>query len=83
MDIALKVYGDQSWVEAQHLWPRLRMRCIGFSMRMGSIVVFDVSAEIHAVPLAGMLIVVSVFETPRLKLSYFGGLGRVIGSPRW
>ena len=55
------------------------MWCIIFSMWMGSIVVFGVSATIHAILLAGIFITVGVFETARRKPDYFGGLGRANG----
>ena len=46
------------------------MWCIIFSMWMGSIVVFGISAIAHALLIAG------VFETAKRKPQYFGGLGR-------
>ena len=52
------------------------MWCIIFSMWVGSIVVFGVSAAIHAILLAGIFITVGVFETAKRKPGYFGGLGR-------
>ena len=55
------------------------MWCIIFSMWMGSILVFGVSAVIHAILLAGIFITVGVFETAKRKPSYFGGLGRANG----
>lgn len=55
------------------------MWCIIFSMWMGSILVFGVSATIHALLLAGIFITVGVFETAKRKPNYFGGLGRANG----
>ena len=55
------------------------MWCIVFSMWMGSILVFGVSAAIHAILLAGIFITVGVFETAKRKPVYFGGLGRANG----
>ena len=52
------------------------MWCIVFSMWMGSILVFGVSAAIHAILLAGIFVTVGVFETAKRKPTYFGGLGR-------
>ena len=52
------------------------MWCIIFSMWMGSIVVFGISAIAHALLIAGVFITVGVFETARRKPNYFGGLGR-------
>ena len=52
------------------------MWCIIFSMWMGSILVFGVSAAIHAILLAGIFVTVGVFETAKRKPVYFGGLGR-------
>ena len=55
------------------------MWCIVFSMWMGSILVFGVSASIHAILLAGIFVTVGVFETAKRKPLYFGGLGRANG----
>jgi hypothetical protein len=52
------------------------MWCIIFSMWMGSIVVFGISAIAHALLIAGVFITAGVFETARRKPQYFGGLGR-------
>ena len=52
------------------------MWCIIFSMWMGSILVFGISAAIHAILLAGIFVTVGVFETAKSKPAYFGGLGR-------
>ena len=55
------------------------MWCIVFSMWMGSILVFGISAAIHAILLAGIFVTVCVFETAKRKPVYFGGLGRANG----
>ena len=55
------------------------MWCIVFSMWIGSILVFGVSAAIHAILLAGIFVTVSVFETAKRKPVYFDGLGRAVG----
>ena len=55
------------------------MWCIVFSLWMGSIVVFGVSATIHAILLAGIFVTVGVFETAKRKPTYFGGYGRANG----
>jgi DNA integrity scanning protein DisA with diadenylate cyclase activity len=52
------------------------MWCIIFSMYLGSIVAFGISAAIHAVVIAGVFITVGVFETAKHRPQYFGGLGR-------
>jgi len=52
------------------------MWCIIFSMWMGSIMVFGISAIAHALLIAGVFITAGVFETARHKPQYFGGLGR-------
>ncbi len=52
------------------------MWCIIFSMWMGSIVVFGISAIAHALLIAAAFITAGVFETARRKPNYFGGLGR-------
>ena len=55
------------------------MWCIIFSMWMGSILVFGVSAVVHAILIAGVFITVATFETARKKPGYFGSLGRANG----
>ena len=55
------------------------MWCIVFSMWVGSIVVFGVSAAVHAILIAGVFITAATFETARLKPGYFGSLGRANG----
>ena len=52
------------------------MWCIIFSSWVGSIVVFGVSALVHAILLAGIFITLGVFETAKRRPQYFGGLGR-------
>ena len=52
------------------------MWCIIFSMWMGSILIFGVSAVIHAILIAGVFITAATFETARKKPEYFGTLGR-------
>ena len=51
------------------------MWCIIFSMWMGSILVFGISAAIHAILLAGIFVTVGVFETAKSKPAYLDGLG--------
>ena len=55
------------------------MWCIVFSMWAGSIVVFGVSATIHAILLAGVFVTVGVFETAQRHPVHYGGLGRANG----
>ena len=55
------------------------MWCVVFSMWMSSILVFGVSAAIHAILLAGIFVTVGVFETAKRKPLYFGGFGRANG----
>ena len=50
--------------------------CVIFSFWMGSIVIFGVSALIHAILLAGIFITFGVFETAKRRPQYFGVLGR-------
>ena len=45
-------------------------------MWMGSILVFGVSAIVHALLIAGVFVTAATFETARRKPEYFGGLGR-------
>ena len=55
------------------------MWCIIFSMYLGSIVAFGISAVIHALLIAGAFITAGVFETAKRRPQYFGGLGRGAG----
>ena len=55
------------------------MWCIIFSMWMGSILIFGVSAAIHAILIAGVFITAIIFETAKTKPGYFGTLGRASG----
>ena len=55
------------------------MWCIVFSTWVGSIVVFGVSATIHAILLAGVFVTVGVFETAKRHPVHYGGLGRANG----
>ena len=55
------------------------MWCIIFSMYLGSIVAFGISAAIHALLIAGVFITAGVFETAKRRPQYFGGLGRGAG----
>ena len=52
------------------------MWCIIFSMYIGSIAAFGISASIHALLIAGIFITLSTFETAKRRPQYFGGLGR-------
>jgi len=52
------------------------MWCIIFSMYVGSIAAFGVSASIHALLIAGIFITLGTFETAKRRPQYFGGLGR-------
>ena len=52
------------------------MWCIIFSMWVGSVVAFGISAAIHALLIAGVFITAGVFETAKRRPQYFGGLGR-------
>ena len=55
------------------------MWCIVFSIWAGSIVVFGVSAAVHAILLAGIFVTVGVFETAKRHPLHYGGLGRANG----
>ena len=55
------------------------MWCIIFSMYIGSIAAFGISASIHALLIAGIFITLSTFETAKRRPQYFGGLGRANG----
>ena len=52
------------------------MWCIIFSMWLGSIVAFGISAIAHILLLAGIVITVGTFETAKRAPQYFGGFGR-------
>jgi hypothetical protein len=51
------------------------MWCIIFSMWVGSIAVFGISAVIHALLIAGVFITAAVFETARRKPQFFWWIG--------
>ena len=55
------------------------MWCIIFSMYIGSITVFGVSASIHALLIAGIFITLGTFETAKRRPQYFDSLGRGTG----
>ena len=55
------------------------MWCIVFSMWLGSIVVFGISAAVHAILLAGIFVTVGVFETAKRYPVHYGGFGRANG----
>jgi hypothetical protein len=55
------------------------MWCIIFSMSVGSIFVFGISAILHTLLLAGIAITASTFEVAKRSPSYFGPLGRSDG----
>ena len=52
------------------------MWCIIFSISVGSMVAFGISAIVHTLLLAGIFITVGVFQTAKRRPQYFGGLGR-------
>lgn len=52
------------------------MWCIIFSMSVGSVVVFGISAILHTLLLAGIAITVATFEVAKRSPTYFGPLGR-------
>ena len=52
------------------------MWCIIFSMGLGSIVAFGISAIAHTLLIAGIVITVGTFTVANKKPNYFGGLGR-------
>ena len=55
------------------------MWCIVFAFIVGSWTAFGISAVIHVVLLAAIVITVGTFETARRAPQYFGGLGRANG----
>ena len=55
------------------------MWCTIFSMWMGSMLLFGVSALIHSILIAGVFITTLTFEAARAKPEYFGTLGRANG----
>ena len=55
------------------------MWCIIFSMSIGSITMFGVSAVAHTLLIAGIVVTVATFETAKRRPQYFGGLGRGVG----
>ncbi len=55
------------------------MWCIIFSMYLGSMWVFGITAVAHAIVVAGIILTVGAFETAKRAPQYFGGLGRGVG----
>lgn len=55
------------------------MWCLIFSLWMGSLLLFGVSATVHAILIAGVFITVATFETAKKRPGYFGSLGRANG----
>ena len=81
MDSRFNPLTNVRYVTTLHLVMQMlaRMWCIIFSMWMGSILVFGVSAAAHAILIAGVFITAATFETARTKPGYFGTLGRANG----
>ena len=81
MDSRYKPLANIQDVTTRHLIMQMLawMWCIVFSMWMGSILVFGVSAVVHAILIAGVFITVATFETARKNPGYFGSLGRANG----
>ena len=52
------------------------MWCIVFSMSLGSIAIFGVTATAHALFISGIILTVSTFELSARKPQVFSGLGR-------
>ena len=55
------------------------MWCTIFSMWMGSMLLFGVSAAIHSILIAGVFITTLTFEAAEAKPEYFGTFGRAVG----
>lgn len=55
------------------------MWCIIFSMSLGSVLTFGISAIAHTLLIAGIVVTVGTFTVATKKPQYFGGLGRGIG----
>lgn len=55
------------------------MWCIIFSMSLGSIMTFGISAIAHTLLIAGIVVTVGTFTVAKNKPQYFGGLGRSNG----
>ena len=51
------------------------MWCIIFSMWMGSILLFGVSAAVHAILIAGVFITVATFEAAKKRPRLFDSMG--------
>ena len=58
------------------------MWCIIFSMWMGSILIFGVSAAVHAILIAGVFITVATFEAAKKRPGFFDSIGRADGCER-
>ena len=55
------------------------MWCIIFSMYLGSMWIFGITAIAHGLVVAGIVLTVGTFETAKKAPQYFGGLGRGMG----
>jgi hypothetical protein len=55
------------------------MWCIIFSMSLGSVVAFGISAIAHTLLIAGIVVTVGTFTVAEKKPNYFGGFGRGTG----
>jgi len=78
MDSAKNPLSNISDLNTRHMVMQILawMWCIIFSMYLGSIVAFGISAIAHALIIAGIFITLGIFETAKRSPSYFGGLGR-------
>lgn len=55
------------------------MWCIIFSMSIGSVLAFGISAIAHTLLIAGIVMTVGTFTIASKNPKYFGGLGRGVG----
>ena len=78
MDSTVKPLSNITDLNTRHMIMQVLawMWCIIFSFWVGSIVVFGISALVHAILLAGIFITVGVFETAKRRPQFFGGYGR-------
>ena len=81
MDSAVNPLSNITDMNTRHMVMQVLawMWCIIFSMWVGSIVAFGISALAHALLIAGIFITAGVFETAKRRPQYFGGLGRGAG----
>ena len=67
-------------LQTRHLFMQILswMWCITFASSLGSAYIFGVTAIVHSLLIAGIVLTVSTFEIAKRQPQYFGGFGRSI-----